>query len=648
MRRLTTLVPMLFAMAALSARTVVLAAEAPSPAQALALTPIQPNVEYTIPTKEEAAQCTIKPEKENNITSWVVRNHDGEILRRFADTNGDNVVDEWCYFQNGAEVYRDIDSNFKGKADQYRWFNTAGTRWGMDKNEDGKIDSWKVISPHEVAEQIVLAIKNNDPARFELALLTPSELNGLGFGKARQESIAASLKDAPAAFSKLVTEQKIVTPQTRYVDFGSARPGTIPSGTDGSTKDITVLDNAAALVQTNNKHEQVFLGTLVQVGDTWKLIAAPSDNQGQNGMLTQSSPAPGAVGGDQAPSDEMQAQMKILEELDKKAEAAQGSEAADDVKKRLTALKSLADASQGPTRDQWYRQMIDILGVAIQNGTLNNGTDLLAQLQKELESAKADEDLIAHAAFQNMWSQFAVNQRAPNANMQTLQDQWQTDLKTFVEQHPKSSDAAEALLQLGMYQEFMGKTDDATKWYQQLAKSFPDAKQAQRATGALRRINALGKPMTLAGKDLQNAQIDVASKQYRGKAVLIQYWATWCEPCKADMVMLKDYYDKHAGKDFDIISVCLDDNASAAKQFWAQNKYPWKTIFEPGGLDGRLANEMGVMTLPLMILVDQRGNVTNTNIHVAELDTELAKLITKPAANSAGTANALRSPPTSR
>ena len=57
------------------------------------LTPIQPLVEYTIPTKEEAAQCTIRPEKENNITSWVVRNRQGEILRRFADTNSDNVVD---------------------------------------------------------------------------------------------------------------------------------------------------------------------------------------------------------------------------------------------------------------------------------------------------------------------------------------------------------------------------------------------------------------------------------------------------------------------------------------------------------------------------------------------------------------------------
>src|SRR3954462_1785878 len=128
------------------------AADPPSPAQALSLVPMQPLVEYTIPSKEEAAQCTVKLEKENKSSNWVVSKRNGEVLRRFYDTNGDNFVDMWCYFLNGVEVYRDIDSNFNNKADQYRWFNMAGTRWALDKNEDGKIDSWKVISPHEVAD----------------------------------------------------------------------------------------------------------------------------------------------------------------------------------------------------------------------------------------------------------------------------------------------------------------------------------------------------------------------------------------------------------------------------------------------------------------------------------------------------------------
>ena len=260
----------------------VAAAEAPTPAQALTLTPIQPHVEYSTPSKEEAAQCTIRPEKDNGITSWVVRNKQGEVLRKFADTNNDNVVDQWCYFSNGLEVYRDIDSNFNGKADEYRWLNTAGIRRGPDKNEDGKVDAWAIISPHEVAEQVVFALKSKDPARFQMLLLTPEELNGLGFGKARAESTAASVKAAPAAFSQIMAEQKVVGPQTRFVDFGSARPGMIPAGSDGSTKDIIICDNGTALVQNDSKSDQIFLGTLVQVGNTWKLIDVPvvgSENQ---------------------------------------------------------------------------------------------------------------------------------------------------------------------------------------------------------------------------------------------------------------------------------------------------------------------------------------------------------------------------------
>ena len=117
-------------------------------------------------------KCTIKAEKIDGQTGWVVRNPHGQILREFVDTNGDNVVDRWSYFKDGIEVYRDIDSNYNGKADQCRWLNTAGTRWGIDKAEDGKIDSWKAISPEEVTAEVVLAIRDKDPARFARVLLT--------------------------------------------------------------------------------------------------------------------------------------------------------------------------------------------------------------------------------------------------------------------------------------------------------------------------------------------------------------------------------------------------------------------------------------------------------------------------------------------
>jgi hypothetical protein len=625
------------------------AAEAPTPAQALSLMPMQPLVEYAIPSKEDATKCTVKLEKESKISNWVVMSPQGEVLRRFYDTNGDNYVDMWCYFLNGVEVYRDIDSNFNNKADQYRWFNSAGTRWAIDKNEDGKIDSWKVISPQEVAEQVILAVKNREPERLALLLLTPSELAEVGFGEARADSIASSIKAAPAAFSTIIAEQKVITPQSRYVDFSSARPGTIPSGTAGSTKDITICDNVTALIQTNDKHEQVFLGTLVKVGDTWRLVDVPgigTDHQpagaGFAGPIGAATSNGGA--GDNPPNDQMQKLMAELERLDKASDTLPADQLAANVEQRVNALQSLAEASPEKDRDQWYRQMIDVIAMALQSGNYPAGAARLEQLQKKLTDAKADEDLIAHSAFQLIWSQYNGSQHDPAANREQIQTKWLGDLDTFIGKYSKSTDTAEALFQLGMYQEFTGKTADAAKSYQQLVSNFPKASQYDKASGALRRLNLLGKPLTLRGTDIQgNGQIDLA--RYRGKVVLIHYWLTsGGEGWKNDMVLLQDFYAKKGGKEFDIIGVCLDDNPATAKQYIAANKIPWKQIYERGGVESRLANEIGLITVPLMILVDQKGNAANQNTHIAELETELAKLA-KPAAD---TANALRGTPTSR
>jgi thiol-disulfide isomerase/thioredoxin len=632
---------------AISSSSQIAAADAPSAAQALGLTPIQSLVEYTIPSKDEAAQCTIRPEKESNASAWVVRNGQGEILRRFADTNADNVVDQWCYYLNGLEVYRDIDANYNGKADQYRWFHTAGTRWGADKNEDGRVDEWRALSSHEVAEQVIFALKKRDQERFELLLLTPDELSEAGFGKARADRIAETLRSATAGFSKLSSEQKVVTAESRYVDFGSARPATIPAGTAGSTKDVTVIENASALVENGGKHEQIFLGTLVAVNGTWKLIDVPtvgSDNQQGGGfLLTPHSQQPGGAGGG-APSDEMQKLMAQLEDLYRKSETLPPEKQAENIEQRVDVLLRLADVTPGADRDQWYRQLAEMLSAAMQSGNFPKGGEELNKLQQQLTEAKASDDLIAHVVFQRMWAEYVVSQAQPNADVAKLQEKWLTDLQDFVGKFPKSQDAAEALLQLGMYLEFVGKTEEATKWYQQLAGDFPNAEPAKKASGALRRLNSVGKPMRLRGNDLLGAAIDSAGPAYRGKVVLIHYWATWCEPCKENMVLLKELYSKRAGRNFDIIGVCLDNDAATAKAFLAEHRFPWKHVHEAGGLDGRLANEMGVMTPPLMILVDQNGNVTNHNIHVSELETELAALV-RP---KTGTANTPRVAPAPR
>jgi thiol-disulfide isomerase/thioredoxin len=597
--------------------------------QALGFTPIQPLVEYTKPAKADIPKCTIRAEKDNGSTAWIVRDPQGQMLRRFSDTNRDDFVDLWCYYLDGVEVYRDIDSDFNRKADQYRWFHTAGTRWGVDRDENGQIDSWKVISPHEVGEQLVLALKNRDQARFNLLLVAPRELAELGLSKQRAESVTASVQAASSGFAKLAAEQKLVTAQSKFVDFGGARPGTIPAGTAGSTKDVTVIENASALVQTDGKHDQVYLGSLVSVGDAWRLIGPPTltAEGAATPIMAETTPGagPNSAGGT-PPSEEMQRLMADLERLDSQAASLPADKFAPNLEKRIEILLQLGEITpDADLRAQWYRQLTDMVAAAVQGNSYKQGLERLDQLRKKLVDARAGDELVSHVVFQRMWAEYVASQQEAGADAGKLQEKWLTDLESFVKSYPKSSDAAEAMLQLGMYQEFVGKTDAAQAWYQQLVRGFPDATPAVKARSAIGRLTSVGKPLKLRGQDLQGSPVDIAS--YRRKIVLVHYWATWCEPCKADMILLKDYHARKSGSgDFDIIGVCLDESADTMRGFLAQNRFPWKQIHDSGGLDGQLANEMGVMTLPLMLLVDQQGNVVNNNIHVAELDAEIGKL----------------------
>ena len=140
LKRSTTLV---LAIAGFSTVATQLNAADPDPAQALALRPIQKDVDYERPDATAVKQCIVKQETRNGGAGWVVRDATGRLLRAFLDSNADNKIDLWCYYNNGVEVYRDVDGNYNSKADQYRWLGTAGIRWGIDKDEDGKIDKVK-------------------------------------------------------------------------------------------------------------------------------------------------------------------------------------------------------------------------------------------------------------------------------------------------------------------------------------------------------------------------------------------------------------------------------------------------------------------------------------------------------------------------
>ena len=175
------------------------------------------------------------------------------MLRVFLDMNGDNRVDQWRYFDHGTECYRDIDTNFNGTPDEFRWVGLAGLRYGIDQNEDGRIDRWKAISAEEATYEVFAAVRDADPERFTRVLLAPQELKSLGLGPTREAQIQKQIVDAASRFRQLVAKQRVVDPKAEWVHFGAMRPGVLPSGSDGAKRDVVLYENVSAMIDTGKE-----------------------------------------------------------------------------------------------------------------------------------------------------------------------------------------------------------------------------------------------------------------------------------------------------------------------------------------------------------------------------------------------------------
>jgi thiol-disulfide isomerase/thioredoxin len=607
-----------------------LQAEKPTVEFALQLAPIQADVEFDKPTPEEAKQCLIEAENGEAVTSWVVRSASGQILRSFQDTNSDNKVDRWCYFKNGIEVYRDIDGNQNGKADQYRWLGTAGTRWGLDTNEDGQVDAWKVISPEEVAAEVVAAVRQRDAHRFSCLLISAGELESVGLSAARTEEIQRRLRQAEADFESLARKQTAIGPKAEFVFFGGGRPGVIPTGTDGATKDIYLYDNVAAVIgDESQQHQQLSIGALVRVNETWRLIDLPS------GLVEGDVPGPffqvSLAGRPNPPAasqadENLQKLIADLDAVDRQLSAADGPAAARLHARRAELLDGIVAACKTEEeRAIWIRQLADTVSAAIQSGAFPAGRQRLEKLLVELGNQPTDANLLAYVRYRQMTAEYGLELQDPKADYAKIQEHWLEQLNGFVRAYPTSPDAAEAMLQIAMAEEFAGKESDAITWYTRIAKDFADSDAAPKALGAKQRLECVGKNITVKGKLVDGRPFDLAS--LRGKPVVVHYWATWCEPCKEDMQVLRRIQDKYQRGGLTIVGINLDTDGDALKAYFASQPPAWIHLQESDGLDGRLATEMGILTLPTMLLLDKNGRVVHRQLHGGQLEAEIEKVL---------------------
>jgi peroxiredoxin len=214
----------------------------------------------------------------------------------------------------------------------------------------------------------------------------------------------------------------------------------------------------------------------------------------------------------------------------------------------------------------------------------------------------------------------------------------------LLEQHKgeKTDDVAQILLMKALlFTQVFEDADKGIELFKQLKTDFPETKQGKGADETIASIQKqkdgmeIRKKMVVGAKFPDFEEKDLAGKplsvaNYKGKVVLIDFWATWCGPCVAELPNVLKTYEKHHGKGFEIIGISLDKDEKALKTFIEKRKMPWQQFFDGKGWQSKLGEKYGIQSIPATYLLDGEGKIAAKDLRGDDLEAEVAKLLAKP------------------
>jgi peroxiredoxin len=215
------------------------------------------------------------------------------------------------------------------------------------------------------------------------------------------------------------------------------------------------------------------------------------------------------------------------------------------------------------------------------------------------------------------------------------------ELKEFddlLEKHKgeKTDDTAQIILMKAMlYLEVFNDSATGKALVQQIKTDYPDTKAGKSAEGILANIElqeaAKKIQQTLVvgtkfpdfeEKDLDGKPLSVSN--YKGKILLIDFWATWCAPCVFELPNVIKAYEKYHDKGLEIVGISLDDSEPKLRSFLKDKNMTWPQYFDGSRWKNKLAQKYGVQGIPATFLLDGDGKIIGRDLRAEKLDEALA------------------------
>ena len=126
-----------------------------------------------------------------------------------------------------------------------------------------------------------------------------------------------------------------------------------------------------------------------------------------------------------------------------------------------------------------------------------------------------------------------------------------------------------------------------------------------------------------------NTDAPLSLKDLRGKVVLVDFWATWCGPCVAEIPRVKAVFERFHSKGFEVVGISCDTDKDRLADFVEEKAIPWPQFFDGSTqIDNKFSQAFGINGIPQMFLVDKKGCLRVDNVRAeGNFEEQIAKLL---------------------